>query len=288
MISLVLLACSGQTTAQKSPDDTAALDFGCNGQIELCAQALNTVAFVGTHNSMSNAEDAWLAPNQGWNIRHQLEAGVRALNLDTYDIDGTVMLCHGYCELGEQPLTEALSDIRSFLEEYPQNVILITFQDAASAELTLAAFETADLKSELHHQPLGEDWPNLQELIDTQNRLVVFAAQYGSSEHHGYHAQWDYWIDTPYQAQETSDFSCEADRGNIETASLFNINHFITNPIALPEHAEVANTTAELNAHIARCLSEQSLSLTQILIDFVDIGDGIDVIEDHNRFNYGP
>ena len=109
---------------------------------ELCEQPFNTVAFVGTHNSMSNAEDGWLAPNQGWNIRHQLEAGVRALNLDTYEIDGTVMLCHVCsCELGEQPLEDALSEIREFLDSQPDNVILITFQDAASAEpANLGAF----------------------------------------------------------------------------------------------------------------------------------------------------
>ena len=70
----------------------------------LCERPFNQVPFVGTHNSMSNAEDGWLAPNQGWNIQDQLEAGVRALNLDTYEVDGSVVLCHGFCELGEQPL----------------------------------------------------------------------------------------------------------------------------------------------------------------------------------------
>ena len=282
MTFLYLFACSAKSTPSTDTADTTMIDVGCNGMPELCEQPFNTVAFVGTHNSMSNAEDGWLAPNQGWNIRHQLDAGVRALNLDTYEIDGTVMLCHGFCELGEQPLEDALSEVREFLDSQPDNVILITFQDAASAELTLGAFEAAGIRDWLHEQPIDAPWPTLQNLIDSNTKLVVFAAQYGSSDYPGYHSQWDYWIDTPYQAQDTSDFSCEADRGNTETASLFNVNHFITNPIALPEHAEAANTAAVLNEHIERCLLERERPMTQILVDFVDIGDVIEVIDSLN------
>ena len=279
MILLYLLACFAQSPNPKGMGDSAAVQTGCNGKDALCERPFNQVPFVGTHNSMSNAEDGWLAPNQGWNIRNQLEAGVRALNLDTYEVDGSVVLCHGFCELGEQPLEAALSDVRDFLNRQPQNVILITFQDAATAEQTLDAFEAVGIRDWLHEQPLDSEWPTMQALIDSNTRLVVFAAQYGGSATPGYHAQWEYWIDTPYQAQTTADFSCEADRGNIETASLLNVNHFITNPIALPEHAEQANTADVLSSHIEQCLAEREMPLSQILVDFVDIGDTLEVID---------
>ena len=282
MFLLYLFACLSEDARTKAILDTAVGETGCNGKSALCPLPFNQAPFVGTHNSMSNAEDEWIAPNQGWNIPHQLEAGVRALNLDTYEIDGSPVLCHGFCELGEQPLEHALSDVRDFLIDQPQNVILITFQDAAPAEMTLDAFHSVGIGDWLHVQPLESEWPSLQELIDSDKRLVVFAAQYGGPATPGYHAQWDYWIDTPYQAQTTTDFSCEADRGNIDTASLFNVNHFITNPIALPEHAEVANTANVITNHIEQCLFEREMPLTQILVDFVDIGDTLEVIDNLN------
>lgn len=286
MLTYFLLAC-GSIPTEKSISDSASPDnTGCNGFSGLCDQTLDMVAFTGTHNAMSNAEDGWLAPNQGWNITHQLEAGVRALNLDTYDIDDTVMLCHGYCELGQRPLIDALLDLRSFIDAQPNSVIIITFQDAADASQTLDVFEEAGIKEWMHNQAIDAPWPTLQELIDAGTPLVVFAAQYGGNETPGYHAQWDYWIDTPYQAQSTADFSCEADRGNIETASLLNVNHFITNPIALPEHAEVANTAQAVQTHLDKCIEERQHPINQILIDFVDIGETLSVIDSINLTTY--
>ena len=33
---------------------------------------------------MSNEEDGWAGPNQGWNMLNQLNAGVRAMMIDLY------------------------------------------------------------------------------------------------------------------------------------------------------------------------------------------------------------
>ena len=71
--------------------------------------------------------------------------------------------------------------MRDFLNRQPQNVILITFQDAATAEQTLDAFEAVGIRDWLHEQPLDSEWPTMQALIDSNKRLVVFAAQYGGS-----------------------------------------------------------------------------------------------------------
>ena len=205
---------------------------------------------------MSNAEDEWIAPNQGWNIPHQLEAGVRALNLDTYEIDGSPVLCHGFCELGEQPLEHALSDVRDFLIDQPQNVVLITFQDAAPAEMTLDAFHSVGIEIGFMSNRWSRNGPAYKNSLIQTKRWSLQLNMAGLPPR--LPCTMDYWIDTPYQAQTTTDFSCEADRGNIDTASLFNVNHFITNPIALPEHAEVANTANVYN-HIEQCLFEREM-----------------------------
>ena len=62
----------------------------------------------------------FLPPDHIYGIPQQLRDGVRGLNLDTYWSDDRVyVLCHGFCELGQQPLVDALSDVKDFLTEQP-------------------------------------------------------------------------------------------------------------------------------------------------------------------------
>ena len=57
----------------------------CNGESSLCDLPLDMVMFPGTHNSMSSAlYPGWLFAEQLSTIKDQLNAGVRALLVDTY------------------------------------------------------------------------------------------------------------------------------------------------------------------------------------------------------------
>ena len=88
----------------------------CNGYERLCNRRLNEIAVPATHNSMSSEQDEWIAPNHLYNISQQLQDGIRGLNLDTYLWEEEAYLCHGFCELGAQPLVEGLQEIKYFLE----------------------------------------------------------------------------------------------------------------------------------------------------------------------------
>jgi hypothetical protein len=57
----------------------------CNGFAELCDQTLDRVSFPATHNAMSAAElPGWYQPNQRYDIRRQLDDGVRAFLIDSH------------------------------------------------------------------------------------------------------------------------------------------------------------------------------------------------------------
>ncbi len=63
----------------------ATVERSCNGSVELCDRRLDEVAFPGTHNSMAALhEPGWLFAVQTGGIPAQLEAGVRALLIDTH------------------------------------------------------------------------------------------------------------------------------------------------------------------------------------------------------------
>ena len=254
----------------------------CNGFVELCDKRISETLFLGTHNSMSAQEEQWIAPNHIYPIPTQLKDGVRALNIDTYWWEDEAYMCHGFCEIGAQPLSYASNAISQFLVQHPDNVIIVTFQSTLSAEETLLPFYDSELQSELYHHVTGAQWPKLKTLIENKTRLLLFSDHDGGRIE-GYMSQWEHWLDNPYSAQSIDDFKCIPDRGDASTATLYNINHFLTNPIALPELAQEANDKSVLTEHIQRCISETSLMPTQPLVDFYSIGNSVDVVHAYNR-----
>jgi len=272
ILQFLFLGCSD------SPQITEAL---CNGQ-EICERRLDQVTFAATHNSMSSAEDEWYFPNQTWNITTQLEHGIRGLNLDTYLWEDEAYLCHSYCDLGNMRLVDALTGLSDFLDSHPNEVIVITFQSALSPELTMAAFAEVGLDDRMYQHPIEAAWPTLQELIDAEHNLVVFSSDDGI-ENSAYMAQWTHWIDNPYSVQSIEEFSCEMDRGNPETASLFNLNHFITNPLANIDDSILANQYESLWNHAMDCWAETGMRPNQILVDFADQGKVLQVVQELNQ-----
>ena len=274
---LFLWAC--KPTIEESPS--------CNLLPNLCEQRVSDVLFAGTHNSMSAQEEDWLAPNHLYAIPQQLKDGIRALNIDTYYWEDEAYMCHGFCEIGAQPLSWATEEIAIFLEQEPQTVLIITFQASISANDTLSAFAQAGLETEYYHHEQGSAWPTLQELIENQTRLILFSNHDGG-QINGYMSQWEHWLDNPYSAQDISDFACIPDRGDQSSATLYNVNHFLTNPIALESLAQEANTKEILHAHLERCKEETGLTPNQLLVDFYSIGSVLEVVREENLLLPNP
>lgn len=252
----------------------------CNGHAVLCDRRLDEVAFAGAHNAMSNAEDGWMAPNQGWNIPHQLEAGVRGLNLDVYDVDGVATLCHGYCELGSAPFADVLTEVSAFLDEHPQEVLLLTLESYVSADEAAAAFDAAGLHDRVIDHDADAPWPTLAELIAADTRVAVWTSD-GGAPSGWYLDQWSDWVDNAYHVERGEVFPCEPDRGD-PSNPFFNVNHFVTDPIADAGDAAEVNTAASLREHVDRCREETGRVPNQVLVDFVDVGDVLRVVDELN------
>jgi hypothetical protein len=78
-VALVLPAPRAATAESSAPGEA------CNGSVALCDRSLNEVAFPGTHNSYSAAEEpGWLFANQRHGIERQLSDGIRALLIDIH------------------------------------------------------------------------------------------------------------------------------------------------------------------------------------------------------------
>ena len=64
-----------------------------------------------------------------------------------------VFLCHRFCELGATELTGALRDVREFLVEHPDEVLIIVIEDYVLPSAIVAAFEESGLAEKVYRGP---------------------------------------------------------------------------------------------------------------------------------------
>ncbi len=84
LVALVVLS----ATPRDVTLPTASADAGdaCNGHVELCDRTYDEVAFAGTHNSMSAADQpGWFLAEQPHGILRQLDDGIRVLLIDSWE-----------------------------------------------------------------------------------------------------------------------------------------------------------------------------------------------------------
>lgn len=96
----------------------------CNGHDELCSRPYSNVTFVGSHDSAF----VGLLPSQNQliSVTDQLNLGVRFLQSQTHDRDGTIEMCHTSCiELDAGTLTNYLTPIKTWMDANPNEVVTL-------------------------------------------------------------------------------------------------------------------------------------------------------------------
>lgn len=276
LLMFALVAC---TPEPSGPPDEAE---PCLGELHLCDRPLDEITLLMSHNAMSTAADAWIAPNQNLSLPDQLELGVRGLMLDTYDEDGQVKLCHGSCGFGERPLEDALVELQTFLADNPREVLVLVIQDGASPETTVEVFESVGLDAQAAVIDPSQPWPTPAELIASDTRLIVTTE--GDNSAFGvpwYQPTYSLAWDNPYSARTVDEFSCELLRGD-QNNRIFLLNHFLTAPFASPSLAEQANTEQALRDHVSACEELTGDYVNWISLDFVDLGAGLKIVKERN------
>ena len=282
-------------------------DPGCNGSVELCDRAVSEIVFAGSHNSMSSTDLGWDLAMQTGDIVAQLNFGVRALLIDTHywDRPGAVeggnngaaaaqieaaldddqpregvWLCHGFCALGATELETALADINIWLDSNPREVVMLVIQDETSTDDVIEGFEKSALLSKVHNHVPGSPWPTLQQLIDSNQRIIVFAENEGRPDS-WYQNVWENFTETPFEFAVRSEFSCAANRGDTDNP-LFLLNHWVTTGIPVREAAAVVNSDSALRERVEECRTERGRLPNVIAVDFAQTGDLIAFVDELN------
>ena len=198
-----------------------------------------------------------------------------------------IYLCHGYCELGAVDGLDAMSDIKGFLDQNPDEVLIIDIEDYVEPKDMVDLLEKSGLAAYAYRGPIGPPWPTLQQMINRGQRVLIMA------EHRTGAADWYFpayrlFQETPFSFHRPSQMSCDPNRGK-PSNSLFLINNWIsTDPKPLPVNAKIVNNYAFLLHRARQCEKQRGLLPNVIAVDFYREGNLSKVIGTLNKRRANP
>jgi len=255
----------------------------CNGSVDLCSKQYNEVAYLTTHNAFNSDQDGLSFPNQTYNIESQLNDGVRGLMIDVYDHFGTPTAYHSTFLLGTIPLSDIFNDIKTFLDNNPNEVATIILECYVTANDIEDEINQSGLSNYLYTHNSG--WPTLQNMINNNSRLVIFTdVDDASSSQSWYHYVWDYAIETHYSVGNINDFTCDFNRGD-PLNDLFIFNHFVTDATlgyGLYNESNDVNANPFFINRALDCQTQTNKLPNFVTVDYYELGDGLAVVDQLN------
>ena len=184
-----------------------------------------------------------------------------------------IYLAHGFAELGATPFVAALEEMRDFLVENPNEVIIIVIQDEGVTPADVAAaFKESGLEEMVYRGPVTSPWPTLGDMVARNERVVVFAENKAEGVP-WYHLTAGAIQETPYGFKSPAEFSNRPNRGGTN-GSLLLMNHWIeTAPSSLPSNAQIVNAYDVLLRRTRACRRERRMVPNLVAVDFYRTGD---------------
>jgi hypothetical protein len=268
----------------------------CNGLSTICKMNVSDIMFAGIHNGNAALQNGYrIAPNHIYELESSLDYGYRAISIDIGMCDGVIRLVHGKCKLGTRDPGEVFTNINTWLDANPTEVILLSVEvnnDAGAEEdrNTLRLSDIYDLASsvdgftdKMWFKGSSERFPTLLEMISSNQRVMFFFYNamercrdpnvfcppgfmdwFASSKEGEFHF-------TSLADINNTTRSCNATRGRTDGA-FFTLNVFVTLP-SLTISSETINTKSWLTQHIATCSQMNKNELVNVVyVDFWDQG----------------
>ncbi|KAI6709169.1 hypothetical protein JHW43_008306 [Diplocarpon mali] len=300
------------SAASVSQAAAATSTVSCNNSPDLCNRNYNNITHMGTHNVAflrDSTTSFSTAGNQFYNATVALSAGIRLLQSQVHDENGTLQLCHTSCSLLNGGTLEAwLADIKVWMDANANEVVTILLvnadgQEASAYGSVFAASGISDYGFTPSSTSAMSTWPTLQTLIDANTRLVTFIASIDYDTAYPYLLpEFSYVFENPYDVTNPSGFNCTVDRPTslstgtgsaaVSSGYMSLMNHFayanalgISVPaISLIENTNnpSANGSGTLGTHSEQCTSEWGGKPTFILVDFFNVGPAITAADNLN------
>jgi hypothetical protein len=190
-------------------------------------------------------------------------------------------LCHTVCELGATRMVDALEEIRSFLEENRDEVVILFIEPYVAPAEIAKAFERAGLDRYVATLARDEPLPTLGQLVRRNRRVIVFTEKDADGTVPWYLDGFSFVQDTPLGATTTDQLSCKRERGDADSPLLM-LNHWADLfPPQLRANRPFQTKRAILS-RARRCARKRGLPVNLIAVDHYDQGHLIDAVQTLN------
>jgi hypothetical protein len=285
--------CTDSMILFKKDDNHFGIDFD---------KPYNQNAYLASHNAFASKAYGYYMTNQYLSIKDQLSIGVTTLMLDIWFAEDDIYCYHGgdICSIpyyvpssNHFKLSRFLQEVKEFLTSSPKSVITIIFEDKIGSNLqrkkVLPAFESVHLDKNIfkdYENVLKVGWPTLNQMISTNQNLVVFNSNSELGEYNMPN-QWEYMSENNY-GDKSLDSKTWVERRdeskNLDQLGLCALNHFetmeisnrslnlidyIQNIISTTTFAQNYNTEEQYDKHIDACFTKWKRYPNYLNIDFI-------------------
>lgn len=275
----------------------------CNGHVNLCQVRPNEMLFATVHDATNSpAVRRQLRTLLSYDHEHPLEgaiqAGYRGLNLDVGKCDGMLQFVHGLCDDSKRDPVEVLTNLVEFLNTNTREVLMLPTRINNNAGggnvLVQEIAELFDLVPGWNdllydHPGPGAPWPVLQELIDSNHRILFFFYNAAESSKNsacprGFHDWLLYAAETSVDFKTPDDLannsSCFVTRDSLgSTLDFYGVNVVTDSPAKCGQ----LNQAAFLNEHLVTCSEITGRKPNLVSVDCWDVGNALDVANDYNK-----
>jgi hypothetical protein len=193
-----------------------------------------------------------------------------------------IFLCHTVCELGATRMSDALDDVREFLDDNPGEVVILFLEPYVSPADIAKAFDEAALTDQTAVLDRSEPLPTLGELVRRDQRLIVFTERDADGSVPWYLDGFSFIQDTPLGATKVDQLTCKLNRGTASSPLLM-LNHWAdVFPPRRGANVEF-QTRKELLGRAHECARKRGLPVNLIAVDHYDVGALIPSVEKLNR-----
>lgn len=239
------------------------------------------------------------AGNQFYNATVALSAGLRLLQAQVHNSNGTLELCHTSCSLLDGGSLEAwLADIKTWMDANTNEVVTILLVNSDNRDAsefgtayTSSGLSTYGFTPSTTSGPLAT-WPTLGTMISANTRLVSFIASITYDSAYPYLLpEFDFVFETAFGVSSLEGFNCTLQRPTtlssataaVSSGYLSLLNHFLDTSesfgITVPDITDIGTTnsnstttTGALGTQGSQCASEYGQKPVFMLVDFWNVG----------------
>jgi len=188
-----------------------------------------------------------------------------------------IYLCHARCELGATRFGDTLTNIKSWVDSHPDEVILIDLEDHTDPVETANAIAVSGLADRAYTRQKDKPLPTLGDMIRARKNVVIVAEVGGSGTPPWYHKAYD-WLfqETPYSFDTVDQFNCAPNRGP-SNAPMLLVNHWLSNHD--PGVYNKVNSREELTKRLRQCIAQRGRMPNIIAVDFSARGDLVGTVK---------